>query len=265
MTALAKAPTPLARLDERALLGRWQRDGDEHAREELVRRYLPLARRLARRYAREHDSVEDLTQAATVGLIQAIDRFQLERGNSLGSYVFPTMSGELKRYIRDTRWWAHVPRALQERTLAARQATDRLAAAGEPAPTLARIGEELALSEEEVTEALLAGGARDVCSLDAPARDSDDGPGEEWLGALDADLERVEDVSAVDWALRALPPRERHIVRLRFRDELSQSQIAERIGVSQMQVSRLLRRALGRIRILVGHEPGHTLERTGAC
>jgi RNA polymerase sigma-B factor len=251
---------------ERALLHRWQNDGDEAAREDLVRRYLPAARQLARRYARSHESIDDLAQAATVGLIQAIDRFDLSRDTGLSTYAFPTMAGELKRYLRNTRWTVHMPRGMQERALMVRRASERLATTLDRSPSTAELAEATGLTVEEVLEALLAESARDPASLEAPRHEDDDAASlADTVGRGDQGFERIEDRSAVAAALRTLPDRERRIVELRFAEELTQSEIAERVGVSQMQVSRLLRRAIGRMRIVATGEGAGSLEEAGSA
>ena len=251
-------------MPERALLVRWRRHRDIRAREELIRRYLPAARSLARRYARAHESIEDLAQAATLGLIQAVDRFDLERETALSTYAFPTMAGELKRHLRSTRWGVHMPRAMQERTLEVRRVTEELSAGLDRAPTPAEVASTMRVSVEEVLEAVLADGARDTVPLHAPRHDeSDSGPLAEALGAGDEGFERIDDRAAVAAALRTLPERERRVIALRFSEELTQTEIAARIGVSQMQVSRLLRRAIGRMRVVAAGEAGDSLEQVG--
>ena len=251
-------------LSERELLERYHLVGDRRARDELVRRYIPATRQLARHYARSHEAIDDLAQAATVGLIQAIDRFDLEMGTNLSTYAFPTMAGELKRYLRNTRWGVHMPRGMQERTLEVRRATEQLSGHLDRAPKPAEIGEALGMSVEHVLEALLAEGARDPMSLQAPRHDEEDsGPLVEAVGSDDEGFERVDERSAVAAALRTLPERERRIIELRFGKDLTQSEIAADVGVSQMQVSRLLRRAIGRMRIVATGEQSGSLEEAG--
>ncbi|MGI8595100.1 MAG: SigB/SigF/SigG family RNA polymerase sigma factor [Solirubrobacteraceae bacterium] len=255
----------LGRFPERELIRRWQVHRDRRAQEELVRRFLPAARQLARRYARAHESIDDLTQAATVGLIAAIDRFDLSRETTLSTYAFPTMSGELKRYLRNTRWGVHMPRGMQERTLDVRRANEQLSATLDRSPTPAELGGALSLSVEEVLEALLAEGARDPASLEAPRHDEEETSSlGDTVGASDAGFDLIEDRSAVIGALRTLPERERRIIELRFGSEMTQSEIARHVGVSQMQVSRLMRRAIGRMRIVATGDDAGSLEETGA-
>jgi len=262
-----RVPTDLNALDERTLLVAYQRHGDRRARDELVQRYLPATRQLARRYARSHESIDDLAQAATVGLIQAIERFDLDYGTNLSTFAFPTMAGELKRYLRNTRWGVHMPRGMQERTLEVRRVTELLSGRLDRAPKPDEIADELGLTIEEVLDAIQADGARDPVSLETPRHHDDDDSGTliEALSDSDGGFERVEERSAIAAALKSLPARERRIVELRFGSELTQSEIAERIGVSQMQVSRLLRRAIGRMRIVATGEQGGTLEEAGSA
>jgi len=253
-------------LPERELIRRWQSHRDRRAQEEIVRRFLPAARQLARRYARAHESIDDLTQAATVGLIAAIERFDLSRETSLSTYAFPTMSGELKRYLRNTRWAVHMPRGMQERTLDVRRANERLIASLDRSPTPAELGEALGLPVEDVLEALLAEGARDPASLEAPRHDDEEASSlGETIGHSDEGFDLVEDRSAVIGALRTLPERERRIIELRFGSEMTQSEIAGHVGVSQMQVSRLMRRAIGRMRIVAAGDDAGSLEEAGAA
>jgi RNA polymerase sigma-B factor len=261
-----RVPIDQSSLDETKLLVRYHRFGDRNARDELVRRYLPATRQLARRYARSHESVEDLAQAATVGLIQAIDRFDLDYGNSLSTYAFPTMAGELKRYLRNTRWGVHMPRGMQERTLEVRRVTEQLSGKLDRAPRADEIAAALDLTVEEVLDAMQAEGARDPVSLETPRHDEDDsGMLVDAIGDDDTGYELIDERSAITAALKTLPPRERRIVELRFGAERTQSEIAEEIGVSQMQVSRLLRRAIGRMRIVATGEQATTLEEAGAA
>ena len=261
-----RVPTNLTILDERRLLERYHLHHEDAARDELVRRYLPATRLLARRYARAHEAVEDLAQAATVGLIRAIDRFDLDLGTSFSTYAFPTMSGELKRYLRNTRWGVHMPRGMQERTLEVRRVTELLSGRLDRAPRPVEFANALDLTVEEVLDALEAEGARDPVSLQTPRHDEEDADtlgGA--IGHLDDGFDRIDERSAIAAALKTLPPRERRIVELRFGHELTQSEIAREIGVSQMQVSRLLRRAIGRMRIVATGTQAGTLEEAGAA
>jgi RNA polymerase sigma-B factor len=239
---------------EALLFRRYQRDGDLHARRALVERYLPLARNLARRYERRGESLDDLVQVASLGLVKAIDRFEPERGLSFSSYAVPTMLGELKRYFRDSGWALHVPRDMQERVLKVNSAVERLSGELGRSPSPQQLATELNLPVEEVLEAIAANVAFETTSLDTPLRTSDDGSQTvaETLGEKDERFELIEDRASIGPAVRTLPARDRLILHLRFVDDLTQSEIAQRIGVSQMHVSRLIRRALEQVRVLAG-------------
>jgi RNA polymerase sigma-B factor len=234
----------------RRLLERYHGAGDRRAREEAITRFMPLARQLALRYYHGREPLEDLVQVACIGLVKAVDRFDLARATTFASYAVPVMLGELRRYFRDNGWALHVPRGLQERTLAVEHAVERLQAEHGHAPTPAEIAGHLSLSVEEVLEAIDAAHATDTVSFDAPRRAVD---GErdaliDAIGHLDGRLELVEYRQAIAAALAALPAREREILRLRFELDQTQSEIAGSLGVSQMQISRLLRRTLERLR-----------------
>jgi RNA polymerase sigma-B factor len=234
------------------LFSAWRQNGDQHARERLVDRYMPLARRLARRYARSSEPFEDLLQVASVGLLCAIDRYDPERGRPFASFAVPTILGEMRRYFRDSGWALHVPRAAKERALEVRDAAESLRAAHGRSPTASQLAEYLEIDVELVFDAMAAMQAYETCSLDAP-RPSEDGKGatyEDTLGDEDERLELIEYDVALCAALAGLPARERLLLRMRFIEELTQSEIGERIGVSQMQVSRLLRGSLDRLRAL---------------
>jgi RNA polymerase sigma-B factor len=240
---------PAAREDRRLLL-RYHRDGDVRAREELVVRFLPLARQLARRYRRDPESLDDLVQVASVGLVKAIDRFDPERTTAFSSYAVPTMVGELKRYFRDYGWAVHVPRGMQERTVAVQATVSRLAKEQGRSPSAEEIAAELDLAEEEVVEALEAALAYDALSLDAPrpgGEEPDDSRFGDTIGEEDERFELIELGATIAPALRDLPPRERRILKMRFVDDMTQSQIAAEVGVSQMHVSRLIRRSLAQV------------------
>jgi RNA polymerase sigma-B factor len=243
--------------EDRQLLIRYQRDGDERAREELLARFMPLARQLARRYERANEPLDDLLQVANIGLVKAIGRFDPERGTAFSSYAVPTILGELKRYFRDVGWAVHVPRGLQERVMAVNQAVARLSRTLPHSPTPAEIAAETGLTHEEVLEALEAAVAYDSVSLDTPRNSDGDDDGDSYadmLGAEDERFELVEYEASIGPALRALPDRDRIVLHLRFVEDMTQSDIAERIGVSQMHVSRLIRRALERLRAVAEYE-----------
>jgi RNA polymerase sigma-B factor len=234
------------------LFSAWQDDADQQARETLIKRFTPLARSLARRYGHSSEPFEDLLQVAMLGLLKAIDRFDPNRGNAFASFAVPTILGEMRRYFRDSGWAVHVPRSLQERTLKVSDAQEKLTRAHGRAPTVNQLATFLELSVEEVNEALQAARVYEVMSLDAP-RKSEDGESHtfsESIGDPDGRYELVELDASISSAIRELPERERRILHMRFIEELTQTQIAQQVGISQMQVSRLLRRSLERLRTL---------------
>jgi RNA polymerase sigma-B factor len=218
-------------------------------REELVTGYLPLARRLAWKYRDRGVHVDDLFQVASIGLLNAVDRFSPEHGSAFLSYALPTIQGEIRRYFRDRAWSMRVPRGLKDRHLAIAKASSTLAAELNRAPRPSEIATHLGLSLEEVLEGLHAGDAYNSTSLDEHLSASAGGYSlADMLGEADARLEMVEYRDTLRPLLEALPERERTIVMLRFFGEMTQSQIAAEIGVSQMHVSRLLSQILGRFR-----------------
>ena len=236
--------------DTDALFRDYRESRDPAVRETLVERFLPLARRLARRYERGGESFDDLLQVASLGLVKAVDRYEPNRGVAFSSYAVPTILGELKRYFRDTGWAVHVPRGLQERAMKVDQTSAKLTTRLGRAPSIADVAEAMGLELEEVLEAMGASQAYDAVSLEA-GRDSErpeEGTIGETLGEEDERLELVEYGTTIAGTLRALPDRDRLVLKLRFVDDMTQSEIAARIGVSQMQVSRLIRRALDRLR-----------------
>jgi RNA polymerase sigma-B factor len=215
-----------------------------------VERFLPLARQLARRYQRGSEPFDDLLQVASLGLVKAIDRFDPDRGVAFSSYAVPTILGELKRYFRDAGWAVHVPRGVQERVMKVDRMVARLTVDLGRSPSVAEVAEAMELELEEVLEAMDASQAYDAVSLEA-GRDSDrpdEGTIGDTLGEEDERLELIEYGATIAGTLKALPDRDREVLKLRFVDDLTQSEIADRIGVSQMQVSRLIRRALDRLR-----------------
>jgi RNA polymerase sigma-B factor len=223
------------------------RTGDPGAREELARRHMRLARRLAGRYANTGVPMEDLVQVASIGLLRAIDRFEPEIGTSFSSYAVPTILGELRRYFRDTAWAVHVPRGLQELTLAVRRAEQELDVKLGRSPSPSELAAHIGESVEQVLEARQAAAAARTLSLDAPGDDSEEHNQLSVMGRLgeeDQGYSLAEGRAAVSGALASLPARKRALLHMRFSLDMTQSEIADRIGVSQMQVSRLLRRTL---------------------
>ena len=241
-----------ARVENSDLFIRWQQSGDQRAREELVDRFLPLARNLARRYAGAREPFDDLLQVASLGLVKAIDRFDINRGAAFSSFAVPTILGELKRYFRDLGWSVHVPRGAQEQALKVQEAQEKLTTRTGRPPTVEDLAQYLELSVEDVLDALETSAAHHSASLDAPREDGDDESGTlvDVFGDVDGRFEIVEDSVTISVAARQLSARERRVLGLRFIHDMTQTQIAQEIGVSQMQVSRILRRALGRLREL---------------
>lgn len=237
--------------EEQQLFARHQQ-GDRLAREELVRRFMPLARSLARRYDRSSEPFEDLLQVASLGLLKALDRFDPEMGHPFASFAVPTILGEMRRHFRDAGWSVHVPRGSQERALKVRDAQERLANVRGRAPTVPELAEYLELGQGEVIDALQAIQAYESLSLDAPrpgATDEATSYGDA-MGEDDERYELVELDATVSAVLGRIPQRERQILRMRFVEDLTQTEIASRVGISQMQVSRLLRRSLDQLRAL---------------
>ena len=233
---------------------RWQRDGDRHAREALAEHFMPLARGLARRYRGTQEPIDDLIQVAYLGLIKAIDRYDAARGNRFAAYAVPTILGELRRHFRDTGWAVHVARSGQERAMEVERAGGILTSRSGHAPTVGELAQYLERDQEEVVDALQVTRARGAVSLDAPRPGSGEDELEsraESIGSEDEGYELVEERSAVAQALSSLPAREQRIVRLRFQEEMTQSQIAAAVGLSQMRISRVLRHSLERMRASV--------------
>jgi RNA polymerase sigma-B factor len=243
--------------EDRWLLLRYHRDGDVAARDELLRRSLPLARRLARRYQHPHESLDDLVQVACIGLMKSIDRFDPELGTAFTSYAVPTVLGELKRHFRDNGWGLRVPRGMQERALQVRQANYEIAGRLGRAPSVAELAEAVEASTEEVLEAMEAVSAYEPMSLDSTVSTPDDDGASyaDRVGAEDVGYNFVEYGAAIAATLEEMPERERLILHLRFVGDMTQSEIAERIGVSQMHVSRLIRKALSKLRTAAEAEP----------
>ena len=238
--------------DAHSLFVAWQRDGDQRARERLVERYMPLARRLARRYVRGTEPMDDLLQVATIGLVNAVDRFDVSRERPFPAFAVPTILGEMRRYFRDAGWALHVPRTAKERALEVREAAAELHARDGRSPTASQLAEYLELEIDDVLDAMAAMDAHETSSLDAP-RPSDDGPGVSYADSLGEEDERfdlIECDATLCAALGELKPRDRSILRMRYVEELTQAEIARRIGVSQMHVSRLLRRSVEKLQLL---------------
>ena len=221
------------------------REGDESARDRLVERYMPLVRSLAGRYAGRGEPQEDLVQVGSIGLLLAIERFDTSRSVQFTTYAVPTIVGEIQRHFRDRAWALHVPRRMKELSGRLMRTVETETAQRGRAPTIAELSAAVGVPEDEVVEALQTYEAYSTRSLSQPlGRFGDDDTMQDILGGEDSGFDEVEDNALVEAGLQALDERERRIVELRFFDGLTQSEIAARVGISQMHVSRLLRRAL---------------------
>jgi RNA polymerase sigma-B factor len=236
--------------EDRRLLTRYHTGGDPAAREQLVERFLPLARQLARRYQRGGEQLDDLVQVASLGLLKAIDRFDPARETAFSSFAVPTILGELKRHFRDKGWSVRVPRDLQELAVRVDRVGDQMARELGRAPTPDEIAESIGASTEQVLEAREAAAAYRAVSLDRPRDEDEEGDGgiADSVGAEDPGYRLAEDAATVERLMRVLTEREREVLRLRFEEDLTQSEIGARVGVSQMHVSRLIRQAVARLR-----------------
>jgi RNA polymerase sigma-B factor len=235
--------------EDRRLLERYHVNGDVAAREALVERFLPLARQLARRYQRGGEPLDDLIQVASLGLLKAIDRFEPDRTTAFSSFAVPTILGELKRHFRDKGWSVRVPRDLQEMAVRVDRVAEELSREIGRAPTPAEIAEHIGATTEQVLEAREAAGAYRAVSLDRPRDDDEDGDGmADTMGIEDPGFGLAEDAATVESLMTVLTDREREVLRLRFAEDLTQSEIGARVGVSQMHVSRLIRQAVARLR-----------------
>jgi RNA polymerase sigma-B factor len=256
MAVTATTSAPAAAAGSAELFNRWRQHADRRARDELIERFLPLARKLARRYIPSSEPYEDLVQVASLGLVKAVERFDPTRGYAFTSFAVPTIVGELKRYFRDAGWALHVDRGAQERARKVIDAQQKISAQTGHPPTVGELAQYLEMTDEEVLDGLQTAEAYDAVSLDAPLQ-GDEGASTrlESIGNDDDRLELVDDHATIFAAARHLPHRERQILYLRFGEDLTQTEIAERVGVSQMQVSRLLRKSLQRLRELTDGRP----------
>lgn len=249
MSVLTLSSRDLARLPDDELLQIYYLDREPLAREQLVKRFMPFARKLALRYVHSREPLDDLVQVACVGLLNAIDRFEPGRGKKFTSFAAPTIVGELKRHFRDKGWTIHVPRDLQERALAVSRLTERLSARLGRSPTLDELAEGLDSTIEQVMEAIDAAHNYHPASLDAPV--THDGEERcalsETLGNEDSGFELAEHRQALAVSWSTLSDVEREVLSLRLVHELTQREISQRIGCSQMHVSRLLRRSMSRL------------------
>jgi RNA polymerase sigma-B factor len=258
---LDQTPPPnLSLADTAELMARWCEDKDQAARQELCRRFLPLARKLAARYSNPHEPLDDLVQVASMGLLGAIDRFDPSRGVRFPAFAIPTILGELKRYFRNTGWSAHVPRGAQELSLRVERAIRQIEARSGRRPRVAELAEYLELPQEDVLRGLDAASAHYSVSLDAPLSvgDDDEQPDTlgESLGDLDDSFGLLEASMSLSAALERLPNLERQALTLRLLRDMKQTEIARELGCSQMQVSRLLRRATARLHEMTDPDVG---------
>jgi len=240
---------PTDRNNDEALLAAFAERPDPQLREALVERFLPLARSIARRYARGSEPLDDLVQVASVGLLKALDRYSPDRGVAFSSYAVPTIAGELRRYFRDRTWSVRPPRGLQERALAVEKSTAELTNRLGRSPTVRQIGQALELEDEEVLEAMQALRAGHATSLSSPRGSEDEGDQTlgDTLGSEEEGYALAEHRVVYEQLADTLTPRERLVVELRFGEDLTQEEIGKRVGVSQMQVSRVLRQALAKL------------------
>jgi RNA polymerase sigma-B factor len=242
--------------DDKILLRRYHEDGDLAAREELIERYMSLVRSLARRYAYRGEQLDDLVQIGAIGLIKAIDRFDLERGVELTTYATPNIIGEIKRHFRDKGWSVRVPRGLQELNVQVSKLIEQLTVQLGRSPTIPELAKAAGVEEEQVLEALESGRAYSSVSLSTGGGSDEDGELDplESLGTIEHQYEISEDRAVLAPGFKVLDERERRILHLRFFSGLTQSQIAAEIGISQMHVSRLIRRSLEKIREEIAEE-----------
>jgi RNA polymerase sigma-B factor len=249
----------LSEVETRELMRAYHERGDRAARDRLIEQHLPLVRALARRYAGRSEQLDDLIQVGSIGLIKAIDRFELDRGVELTTYAIPTIIGELKRHFRDRGWAVHVPRRLKELSLQLNQLVEELGGKLGRSPTVAELATASGTDEEEVIEALDIGHVYSALSLSSTTGESDELDPLGSLGAPDEGFETSEDRTFLSPGFEALDPRARKIMHLRFYAGLTQSQIAQEVGISQMHVSRLIRRSLVKMRAGMAGEPQERL------
>ena len=233
-------------VDDRALLRRYHEDGDLAARDQLIEQYMSLVRSLARRYAYRGEQLDDLVQIGAIGLIKAIDRFDVDRGVELTTYATPNIIGEIKRHFRDKGWSVRVPRGLQELNVKLSKLIEEQTIELGRSPTIPELAKVAGVEEELVVEAIESGRAYSTVSLSTGGGQDDEGELDplESLGSEEPQYEVSEDRAMLAPGLKALDERERLIIHLRFFEGLTQSQIAQQVGISQMHVSRLIRRAL---------------------
>jgi RNA polymerase sigma-B factor len=239
---------------EHELLRRYHVDGDVRAKDQLAEEMLPLARALAGRYAGRGEPLDDLVQVACIGIMKAIEGFDLEREVRFSSYATPTVLGELKRHFRDRTWAMRVPRGMQELQLKIAKARDKLTSELGRSPTVQELADVVEAPFEEVLQALQSVGARRTRSLDEPTGEDRDMSLADAIGADDPEMARTEMRVLLDGAMDVLSARDREVLRLRFEEDLTQTEISSRIGVSQMQISRIIRQSLVRLRMDIERE-----------
>jgi RNA polymerase sigma-B factor len=242
--------------NDKILLRRYHEQGDLAAREQLIEQYMSLVRSLARRYAYRGEQLDDLVQIGAIGLIKAIDRFDLDRGVELTTYATPNIIGEIKRHFRDKGWSVRVPRGLQELNVRLSRLIEQLTVQLARTPTIPELAKAAGVEEEEVLEALESGRAYSSISLSSGGGSDEDGDLDplESIGTEEPQYQVSEDRAVLAPGFRALDERERLILHLRFFEGLTQSQIAQQVGISQMHVSRLIRRSLEKIREEIGED-----------
>ena len=233
----------------------WVDSGDRRARAQLIERFLPLARSLARRYERGSEPLEDLVQVASVALVKAIDRYDPARGYAFSSFAVPTIAGELKRHFRDQTWMVRPPRGIQEVTLRVEGALARLTQQLDRSPTTSELADAVGVSDEAILEAMQARSARGALSLHAPQGEPGDAMSlQDTLGAEDPDIERAETRAQLDRLMAEVSPRAREMLRMRFEEDMTQAEIGAAVGISQMQVSRILRQTIAKLREVADEE-----------
>ncbi len=243
--------------EQRRLFIRFCATRDPADRDAIVERFLPLARRLAARYGRGDEPYDDVFQVACFGLIKAVDRFDIHRDVAFSSFAVPTITGEIRRHYRDRTWTIHVPRDLQELALRVERAVDEMTGEHGRRPSVTTVARAVGATEEDVLEALEAASARRATSLDVPLAHDDEASetvGDAY-GVAEDGYQRAEQRATLETLLRCLTAREREVLRLRFEEDLTQAEIGERVGLSQMQISRVLRQAIDRVRTVARATP----------
>jgi len=253
--SLAEVSSARRSREDLRLFRAWVDHGDRRARAQLIERFLPLARSLARRYERGSEPLEDLVQVASVALVKAIDRYDPARGYAFSSFAVPTIAGELKRHFRDQTWMVRPPRGIQETTLRVEGALARLTQQLDRSPTTSELADAVGVGDEAILEALQARSARGALSLHAPQGDPGDAMTlQDTLGAEDPDIERAETRAELDRLMTEVSPRAREMLRMRFEEDMTQAEIGAAIGISQMQVSRILRQTLATLRAVAAED-----------